>query len=147
MARRPVDRRKVLTALAAAPPAAAASAAAAQGRPGWDMEVDFVSLGGGVGGLSAAIAAHESGLQPLVVEKSAKVGGVAALSLGQFWVAGNHVAAREGADGVVDLLLGQAAQAHDLGLQPGQLVAIELEGMLAHTRNPMRGERHRGSAG
>jgi 3-oxosteroid 1-dehydrogenase len=96
MARRPVDRRKVLTALAAAPPMAAATAAAGQVRSGWDMEVDFVSLGGGVGGLSGAVAAHEAGLQALVVEKSAKVGGVAALSLGQLWVAGNHVAAREG---------------------------------------------------
>lgn len=60
------------------------------------MEVDFVCLGSGIGGLSGAITAAESGLTVAVFEKSAKVGGVTAYSSGLLWVAGNHVEARLG---------------------------------------------------
>lgn len=62
----------------------------------WDMEFDFVSLGAGIGGITAAITAHDLGLSPVILEKSDQVGGVAAYSGGQLWVAGSHVAAREG---------------------------------------------------
>lgn len=60
------------------------------------MEFDFISMGGGLGGLAGAIAAHDAGLSAAIVEKSEKLGGVAALSAGQFWVAGNHLEAAEG---------------------------------------------------
>lgn len=56
----------------------------------WDLEADVVSIGSGIGGLSAAIAAHDHGAKALVLERSDKVGGVTALSLGEVWVAGNH---------------------------------------------------------
>jgi 3-oxosteroid 1-dehydrogenase len=59
----------------------------------WDEEHDFVSIGGGIGGLVGALVAHEAGLAPLVIEKTSQIGGVAALSQGQLWVPGNHVAA------------------------------------------------------
>lgn len=62
----------------------------------WDLEVDVVAIGSGGGGLSAAITAHEYGASALVVEKSAQVGGVTALSMGEVWVAGNHLAETEG---------------------------------------------------
>ena len=56
----------------------------------WDLEADVVSVGSGVGGLSAAITAHDHGASALVLERSEWVGGVTALSLGEVWVAGNH---------------------------------------------------------
>lgn len=62
----------------------------------WDIEVDLVSIGSGIGGLSAAITAHEQGLRAIVLERSEQVGGVTALSQGQVWVSGNHHAAELG---------------------------------------------------
>lgn len=58
----------------------------------WDFEVDLVAIGSGVGGLGAAITAREYGASALVVEKSGQAGGVTALSMGEVWVAGNHLA-------------------------------------------------------
>src|SRR5690242_13621777 len=56
----------------------------------WDLEADVVALGSGIGGLSAAITAHDHGARALVLERSDKLGGVTAMSLGEVWVAGNH---------------------------------------------------------
>lgn len=56
----------------------------------WDVEVDFIAVGSGIGGLSAAITAHEAGMEAIVLEKADQVGGVTALSMGEVWVAGNH---------------------------------------------------------
>jgi 3-oxosteroid 1-dehydrogenase len=56
----------------------------------WDAEVDLVAIGSGIGGLSAAITAHDLGARAMVLERSEQVGGVTALSQGQVWVAGNH---------------------------------------------------------
>jgi len=42
----------------------------------WDLEADLVSIGSGIGGLSAAITAREHGLSAIVLEKSDQVGGV-----------------------------------------------------------------------
>lgn len=58
----------------------------------WDHETDLVAIGSGIGGLSAAIAAHDQGLSAVVLERSDEVGGVTALSQGQVWIAGNHLA-------------------------------------------------------
>jgi 3-oxosteroid 1-dehydrogenase len=58
----------------------------------WDLEVDFVAVGSGIGGLAAAITARDHGLRAMVLERSDKVGGVTALSQGQVWIAGNHLA-------------------------------------------------------
>jgi 3-oxosteroid 1-dehydrogenase len=58
----------------------------------WDAEVDVVSLGSGIGGLSAAITAHDHGSRAMVLERTDLVGGVTALSVGEVWVAGNHLA-------------------------------------------------------
>lgn len=62
----------------------------------WDEEADLVAIGSGIGGLSAAIAAHDHGLRAVVLERSGQVGGVTALSQGQVWVSGNHHAAELG---------------------------------------------------
>jgi 3-oxosteroid 1-dehydrogenase len=62
----------------------------------WDIEADLVAIGSGIGGLSSAITAHDSGLKAMVLERSDQVGGVTALSQGQVWVSGNHHAAELG---------------------------------------------------
>jgi len=64
----------------------------------WDLETDFVSIGSGIGGLAAAITASENGLSAMVLERSGQVGGVTALSLGELWVAGNHLASALGVE-------------------------------------------------
>ena len=64
----------------------------------WDMETDLVSIGSGMGGLSAAITAHDQGASALVLERSDQVGGVTALSMGEVWVAANHLAGTLGID-------------------------------------------------
>lgn len=69
------------------------------GKPDkWDLSVDFVSIGSGIGGLSGAITAHEQGLSAVVLEKSGLAGGVTAYSYGQVWVAANHLQAAAGID-------------------------------------------------
>jgi 3-oxosteroid 1-dehydrogenase len=59
-------------------------------------DFDFVCIGAGIGGLSGAITAAELGMRALVIESSDLLGGVAAYSAGQLWIAGNHVAAESG---------------------------------------------------
>jgi 3-oxosteroid 1-dehydrogenase len=70
--------------------------------PRWDLEADIVALGSGIGGLCAAITAHENGASAIVIERSDEVGGVTALSMGEVWVAGNHHAAELGIEDSVD---------------------------------------------
>jgi 3-oxosteroid 1-dehydrogenase len=70
--------------------------------PRWDKEADVVAIGSGIGGLSAAITAHDQGASALVLEKSDQVGGVTALSMGEVWVAGNHLEAAIGVEDSVD---------------------------------------------
>lgn len=64
----------------------------------WDREVDVVAIGSGIGGLSAAITAHDHGASAIVLERADQVGGVTALSLGEVWVAGNRHAAQLGVE-------------------------------------------------
>ncbi|WP_158559804.1 FAD-binding protein [Prauserella sp. PE36] len=52
-------------------------------------EVDLLCVGGGLGGLAAALRAHELGAEVLVAERSSLVGGVAAYSGGFVWVGGD----------------------------------------------------------
>lgn len=49
-------------------------------------DVDFVVVGAGIGGLTAAIVAADAGLRVLVVERSERLGGVAGVSGGAVWV-------------------------------------------------------------
>ena len=68
----------------------------------WDIETDLVCVGSGIGGLSAAITAHDQGLEAIVLERSDWLGGVTALSMGEVWVAGNHLAAEIGIEDSID---------------------------------------------
>src|SRR4051812_37725382 len=57
----------------------------------WDLTVDVVAVGSGLGGLAAAIVAHDSGKKVVVFEKGPKLGGVCAISGGEVFVPNNHL--------------------------------------------------------
>jgi 3-oxosteroid 1-dehydrogenase len=61
------------------------------GKPAtWDLEVDLVAVGSGLGALSAAIVARDLGLEVVVLEKAPKLGGVCAYGGGEVFVPNNH---------------------------------------------------------
>jgi 3-oxosteroid 1-dehydrogenase len=68
----------------------------------WDLETDVVAVGSGIGGLAAAITAHDHGAASLVLERSAQVGGVTAYSLGEVWIPGNRHARALGIEDSVE---------------------------------------------
>lgn len=59
-------------------------------------EVDIIAVGSGLGGLAAAIHAHDLGGEVLVLEKAPKLGGVCAYSGGEVFVCCNHLMEAEG---------------------------------------------------
>lgn len=61
-----------------------------------DERVDLLIVGSGVGGLTAAITARLAGLRPLLVEKTARVGGSSAMSGGVQWLPNNPLMRRAG---------------------------------------------------
>lgn len=62
----------------------------------WDLEVDVVAAGSGLGAITAAIVAHDAGKQVAIVEKAPKLGGVCAYSGGEVFVCCNHKMQQEG---------------------------------------------------
>lgn len=56
----------------------------------WDLEVDVVAVGSGLGGLSAAIVAHDRGASVAVLEKAGKLGGLSAFGGGEVFVPDNR---------------------------------------------------------
>jgi len=67
-----------------------------QTPPRWDLEVDVVTVGSGLGALTAAIAAHDQGASAVILEKAPKLGGVCAYSGGEVFVCCNHKMEAEG---------------------------------------------------
>ncbi|QGN54281.1 FAD-dependent oxidoreductase [Novosphingobium sp. Gsoil 351] len=68
-------------------------------------ETDVIVLGSGAAGLTAALAAHESGARVRLIERFDRVGGTSAVSGGVIWVADNPRQRAAGmADGRVDAL-------------------------------------------
>ena len=57
---------------------------------------DVVILGSGIAGAAGALAAHELGLQPVILEKAAALGGGTVHSYGLIWVGQNHLARAAG---------------------------------------------------
>ena len=55
----------------------------------WDLEVDVVSVGSGLGGVGAAIVAHDLGARTAILEKAPKLGGVCAYGGGEVFVPAN----------------------------------------------------------
>ncbi len=62
----------------------------------WDETVDFLVVGSGAGGMTAAIRAHDLGASTLVIEKASRYGGSTALSGGVAWVPNNSLMAAAG---------------------------------------------------
>lgn len=55
----------------------------------WDKSVDLLIAGSGGGGMVAALAAVDAGLEPLVVEKQSLLGGSTGMSGGMIWLPNN----------------------------------------------------------
>ncbi len=58
---------------------------------GWDHSVDVLVVGSGAGAMVAALAAHDRGGSPLLIEKSPQYGGSSAMSGGGLWIPCNHL--------------------------------------------------------
>jgi 3-oxosteroid 1-dehydrogenase len=69
--------------------------AAHQGEA-WNHQVDFLVVGSGCGGLTAALTADAHGLDTLIIEKAGVYGGSTALSGGNIWVPNNPTLRRIG---------------------------------------------------
>lgn len=68
------------------------TAASGQGaEPGehWDHEYDFVVVGSGGGGMTAALTAHDAGMSVLIIDKGKRFGGSTAVSGGGIWIPNN----------------------------------------------------------
>jgi 3-oxosteroid 1-dehydrogenase len=65
----------------------------------WDKSVDLLIAGSGGGGMVAALAALDSGIEPLVVEKQTLIGGSTGMSGGMVWLPNNPLMV---ADGIPD---------------------------------------------
>src|ERR1700712_5606650 len=65
----------------------------------WDDTVDLLIVGSGGGGMVAALAAVDSGIEPLVVEKQSLGGGSTGMSGGMLWLPNNPLMQ---ADGIAD---------------------------------------------
>lgn len=65
----------------------------------WDRSVDLLIAGSGGGGMVAALAALDSGIEALVIEKQSLIGGSTGLSGGMVWLPNNPLMR---ADGIPD---------------------------------------------
>ena len=71
--------------------------------PHWDQEVDLLVFGAGTAGMTTALMANHHGLDVLLCEKTAVVGGISATSGGTTWVPGTTQSLRAGVpDSVAD---------------------------------------------
>ena len=57
---------------------------------GFDLEVDWVSIGSGLGGVCSAIAAHDAGASCALLEKAPRLGGLSGFGGGEVFVPNNH---------------------------------------------------------
>ena len=62
----------------------------------WDYETDYLVVGTGAAGLSAAITAKRNGLDTIVVESTDKWGGTTAISGGGLWMPNNPLMKEDG---------------------------------------------------
>lgn len=68
----------------------------------WDKSVDFLVVGTGGAGLSAAITAKKNGLDTLVIESTDKWGGTTAISGGGLWLPNNPLMKKDHDDDSFD---------------------------------------------
>ncbi|MBB4615458.1 FAD-binding protein [Novosphingobium sp. ERN07] len=105
----------------------------------WDETRDFVIVGSGGGSMIAAIAMKDAGKDPLVLEKTDKIGGSTAMSGGVFWIPNHPLQARDGIDdnaekartyldaAVGDVGPGTSRARKDMFLEEGPKMVLYLE--------------------
>lgn len=71
----------------------------------WDMETDYLVVGTGAAGLSAAITARRNGLDVIVVESMGVWGGTTAISGGGLWLPNNPLMEKAGVQDSIDQAL------------------------------------------
>ncbi len=64
----------------------------------WDREVDVLVFGSGAAGMAAALVAAHEGLEVLLCEKDAVLGGTTAISGGEMWIPGSRHSSAQGFD-------------------------------------------------
>lgn len=69
---------------------------------GWDYEIDFLVVGTGAAGLSAAITARRNSLDTIVIESTDKWGGTTGISGGGLWLPNNPVMKKAGVQDSID---------------------------------------------
>ena len=96
----------------------------------WDKSVDLLIAGSGGGGMVAALAALDSGIEPLVVEKQGLVGGSTGMSGGMVWLPNNPLMRAAGIpdsheDGMAyfDDVVGDIGEASSLARPVNSLIA------------------------
>ena len=98
------------------------------------MDYDLIVVGSGAGALLAAIAAHDGGLRPLVIEKTNMVGGTSALSGGGIWIPVNDDMAKAGIPDSTDTAFGYVKRcARGLASDRRILAYVETARTLART--------------
>lgn len=120
----------------------------------------MVVVGAGLSGLACALAAVRCGFEVSVLERADKVGGAAAYSGGQVWVAGNHVARQLGISDSVEAgeayvraisgdpsLLDEAAMQRWLKMAPPAIKYWEEIGAIEWELIPGFPDYHQGAAG
>lgn len=68
----------------------------------WDYDIDYLVVGTGAAGLTAAIVAKRNGLNTIVVESTKKWGGTTAISGGGLWLPNNPLMKDAGVDDSID---------------------------------------------
>jgi succinate dehydrogenase/fumarate reductase flavoprotein subunit len=82
----------------------------------FDLHTDFLVVGSGAAGMTAALTARAASLDTLVVEKTEVIGGSTAISGGLMWLPNNPLMARDGvADSVESALKYMQACIGDVG--------------------------------
>lgn len=71
----------------------------------WEYEVDFLVVGSGAAGMSAAINAKRNGLDTLIIESMEKWGGTTAISGGGLWMPNNPLMIEDGEDDSIETAL------------------------------------------
>src|ERR1700693_2839816 len=69
------------------------------GTTSWDTAADLLLAGSAGGGMVAALAALDSGIEPLIVEKQALIGGSTGMSGGMVWLPNNPLMRAGGIEG------------------------------------------------
>ncbi|MCY1356551.1 3-oxosteroid 1-dehydrogenase [compost metagenome] len=95
----------------------------------WDHSCDVLVVGSGAGGMTAALRAHDLGLNVLLIEKSGEYGGTSAVSGGGIWIPNNHrIAALGGSDSAAEAIAYIRAVTH------GEIDDGRIEAYVEHGR-------------